>query len=310
LALFPEDYGAAADATPTLLDVWWLFGFEGACGAWWPLTVKEEKNLPDESKAGRAVLRDRFLVQRARLVERPDLPAFICRVISPGKDRMRYLAHPRQFLDELDNLRGGIQSRGALTFWDVFPRPPKGSLTVEIMTPHYTDYYQHGGTPNDAGQPNPIPFLAIPPGASFDFYVTCAAHGLPEGLRQSWKALLKAIFDHAYDWLGFGAKTAVGYGAMSRSGGSGAAADAGQASAGRRCAWVDATIERLFAERKSNSPEEALRAKALAELWTAIEDPSLKAEARAAIQGRWSEKGWWDDPPGKSAKKARELYGD
>ncbi|MCU0836317.1 MAG: type III-B CRISPR module RAMP protein Cmr6 [Chromatiaceae bacterium] len=219
LALLPEDYCAAASAAPTLLDVWWLFGFEGASGAWWPLTGKEEKNLPDEAKAGRAVLRNRFRVQRARLVERLDLPAFICRVIPPGKDRTRYLADPRQFLNELDNLRGGIQTRGALTFWDVFPRPPsqgpfKDRLAVEIMTPHYTDYYQHGGTPNDAGQPNPIPFLAVPSGASFDFYVTCAAHDLPEQLRQSWKPLLQAIFDHAFDWLGFGAKTAVGYGVM------------------------------------------------------------------------------------------------
>ncbi len=224
LALFPREYaGETLTPTPlpegeglTLLDVWWLFGFEGASGAWWPLTGKEEKNLPEEAKAGRDALHGRFLDHCTKLADRPDLPAFICRVLPPGKDRTRYLADPRQFLDEVDNLRGGIQSRGALTFWDVFPKPPKRSLSVEIMTPHYTDYYQHGGTPNDAGQPNPIPFLAVPSGASFDFYVTCAAQGLPEVLRQSWKALLQAIFDHAFDWLGFGAKTAVGYGVMGR----------------------------------------------------------------------------------------------
>ncbi len=31
-----------------------------------------------------------------------------------------------------------------------------------------------------------------------------------------WKTLLEAAFKHAFDWLGFGAKTAVGYGAMNR----------------------------------------------------------------------------------------------
>jgi CRISPR-associated protein Cmr6 len=29
-----------------------------------------------------------------------------------------------------------------------------------------------------------------------------------------WKALLQSAFEHAFQWLGFGAKTAVGYGAM------------------------------------------------------------------------------------------------
>ena len=219
VALFPEVDGASVEATQTLLDVWWLFGFEGASGAWWPLSRKEQTNLPEEAKAGRAALRGRFLDHCTKLAKRPDLPAFICRVIPPGKNRTRYLAEPSQFLDELDDIRGKIQSRGALTLWDVFPRPPrqgplKDRLAVEIMTPHYTDYYQNGGTPNDAGQPNPIPFLAIPPGASFDFHVTCAAQDLPEALRPRWKAQLQAIFDHAFDWLGFGAKTAVGYGAM------------------------------------------------------------------------------------------------
>src|SRR5699024_1687806 len=29
-----------------------------------------------------------------------------------------------------------------------------------------------------------------------------------------WKTLIQAAFEHAFRWLGFGAKTAVGYGAM------------------------------------------------------------------------------------------------
>ena len=214
LALFPEDYADPDNPTLTLLDVWWLFGFEGAAGAWWPLSAREEQNLPDEAKRGRALLRDRFLAHLATLAERPDLPAFIRRVIHSGKDRERYLANPRLFLDALDERRGEIHSCGALTFWDVFPRPPKGVLSVEIMTPHYTDYYQNGGTPNDAGQPNPIPFLAVPPESSFDFNVLCAGQELPEALRPAWKPLLQAIFAHAFDWLGFGAKTAVGYGVL------------------------------------------------------------------------------------------------
>lgn len=123
--------------------------------------------------------------------------------------------------------------RGVLTFWDVIPQIAGDGLLVEIMTPHYSEYYQQkragdGGrgpqrpqvlTPHDSGQPNPISFLTIPPGSRFEFYVTCdtvhlarIARDLAENSR--WKRLLNSSLEHAFRWLGFGAKTAVGYGAM------------------------------------------------------------------------------------------------
>ena len=117
--------------------------------------------------------------------------------------------------------------RGALTFWDVVPQIAGNRLHVEIMTPHQAHYYQQrpdaktgdSVTPHDSGQPTPIPFLTVPPGSRFSFHVVCdtarlarLAPELAEGNR--WKDLLAAAFEHAFDWLGFGAKTAVGYGAM------------------------------------------------------------------------------------------------
>lgn len=101
--------------------------------------------------------------------------------------------------------------RGALTFWDVFPLCQE--MSVEIMTPHHGGYYQQGGTPNDAGQPNPIPFLAVPPGAKFLFVVACDER-LAGSLADRWRDIATDIFRHACDWRGFGAKTAVGYGAL------------------------------------------------------------------------------------------------
>lgn len=104
---------------------------------------------------------------------------------------------------------------GALTCWDIFPVPPKDELAVEIMTPHYSDYYQNRGTPNDAGKPNPIPFLAVPAGSKFRFVVTCEPALLSDAMPENeWMTALERIFVRAFDWLGFGAKTAVGYGAM------------------------------------------------------------------------------------------------
>lgn len=109
--------------------------------------------------------------------------------------------------------------RGALSFWDVIPHIKANHLSVEIMTPHQKHYYQDGQSPHDSGSPNPILFLAVPPGSGFTFHVRCDLahlknHAPALAENEHWKTLLKAAFEHAFNWLGFGAKTAVGYGAM------------------------------------------------------------------------------------------------
>lgn len=109
--------------------------------------------------------------------------------------------------------------RGALIFWDVIPQIEGDSLMVEIMTPHQSHYYQNGATPHESGSPNPISFLTVPPRSRFVFHVQCDTGFLgriaPElSSGQRWEALLRVAFEHAFQWLGFGAKTAVGYGAM------------------------------------------------------------------------------------------------
>lgn len=116
--------------------------------------------------------------------------------------------------------------RGALTFWDVIPRIKGDSLMVEIMTPHQSHYYQGGAakgmgstSPHESGQPNPIHFLTVPPGSGFAFHVQCDLAHLrrlaPElAAADQWKNVLHSAFQHALAWCGFGAKTGVGYGAM------------------------------------------------------------------------------------------------
>jgi CRISPR-associated protein Cmr6 len=125
-------------------------------------------------------------------------------------------------------LDGENHLRGVLSFWDVIPQIDGNSLMVEIMTPHQSHYYQEdakkgaGSTsPHDSGSPNPISFLTVPPKSQFAFHVVCdnarLEHLAPDlANNERWKVLLTAAFEHAFDWLGFGAKTSVGYGAMDR----------------------------------------------------------------------------------------------
>ena len=123
-------------------------------------------------------------------------------------------------------LEGENHLRGVLSFWDVIPQIEGNSLMVEIMTPHQSHYYQQKDTagstnPHDSGSPNPISFLTVPPKSHFAFHVVCdsarLAHLAPDlANNERWKVLLTEAFTHAFAWLGFGAKTSVGYGAMER----------------------------------------------------------------------------------------------
>jgi CRISPR-associated protein Cmr6 len=124
-------------------------------------------------------------------------------------------------------LNGENHLRGVLSFWDVIPQIEGNSLLVDIMTPHQSHYYQQKDaadsttTPHDSGSPNPISFLTVPPGSGFAFHVVCDSarlqHLAPDlDANDRWKALLTEAFEHAFEWLGFGAKTSVGYGAMGR----------------------------------------------------------------------------------------------
>lgn len=120
---------------------------------------------------------------------------------------------------EDDPERDEKSRRGALMFWDLFFQPSanKNVLSVEIMTPHHSGYLQNGGTPHANESPNPIPFLAVPAGCECTLYVQCNPALIPveaAELRQRWRILVEVAIEHAGDWLGFGAKTAVGYGRL------------------------------------------------------------------------------------------------
>ncbi|PIQ56307.1 MAG: type III-B CRISPR module RAMP protein Cmr6 [Comamonadaceae bacterium CG12_big_fil_rev_8_21_14_0_65_59_15] len=117
---------------------------------------------------------------------------------------------------EEDPTRDTQPQQGALRFWDVLPILHKNEMSVEIMTPHHGEYYQQGKHgPHNSESPIPIPFLAVPARSKFTFFVECNAALLRDDtLRLTWRSLLEAAFEHAGKWLGFGAKTAVGYGRM------------------------------------------------------------------------------------------------
>ena len=107
--------------------------------------------------------------------------------------------------------------QGKAIFFDAIPLETKDLLALDIMTPHYGDYYSNGGQkpPGDYLDPNPIVFLTVKEGVSFLFFLRA------RDFKSKESVVMKAedILCYAKDWLwgalstlGAGAKTSVGYG--------------------------------------------------------------------------------------------------
>ncbi len=180
---------------------------------------------------------------------------------------------------------------GLVSFHDAWwvPGSADKPLVEEIVTSHHPDYYGSEGATDATDFDSPIPNAQIAVRGRFLFVL----EGPP-----AWLDLAEQMLIAALSGRGIGAKTRTGYGLFDPE---------PQIPVMPTCAWVDETIARL-AEKIHTKPEEVVRGRPLATAWAELEDASLKAEALADIRSRWEKEGWWDDPRGKAAKKARQLY--
>ncbi len=96
-------------------------------------------------------------------------------------------------------------SAGKVIFLDAIPANPEVELELDVMNPHYSEYYRGGNTPPaDYLNPTPIYFLAIAPGSKFVFAV------ISESAELASKA--EVWLRGGLTKLGVGAKTTSGYG--------------------------------------------------------------------------------------------------
>jgi CRISPR-associated protein Cmr6 len=189
LALFGED----GEPRWHLDDVWCLFGFDGQSaflrdGAW-------------QAEYARAVA----ALSEARLAR---LDRIFSGMDEWKTDRIRFLRE----LPGPDASRLAL-GRGDLSFWDVVPVPPSPSMRVDVMTPHFSAYYNGRLPPSDDQDPKPIQFLALPAKTRFRFHVRHDP-SRAGGTACPWRKLMDQAFQHAFTRLGFGAKTSAGYGRM------------------------------------------------------------------------------------------------
>jgi len=216
LALFEQDSRGW-----TLPAVWWLFGFDLTAGFFRRASFSEAAHLAAEASRWRQAYQRKLEGLEGTVKEL--FETFVTLVAGDKKEKQEALRTALKEGDE-EKLRN-VHVQGALTFWDVLPIPPSGSLRVDIMNPHYGHYYQEGESPGDWGEPKPIFYLTLPENTSFLFVVDFRPPlAWPEIVRTyfeehvengpRWEWLLSNAFNFAFEWLGFGAKTSIGYGRL------------------------------------------------------------------------------------------------
>lgn len=100
---------------------------------------------------------------------------------------------------------GTQAQQGQVNFLDAFPTR-KPNLEVDILNPHFGQYYKGQGPPVEWDKPNPNYFLTVGANSPFRFVVTSRESALAQQ-AETWLRC-------GLEKLGIGAKTASGYGFM------------------------------------------------------------------------------------------------
>ncbi|MBX0310444.1 MAG: type III-B CRISPR module RAMP protein Cmr6 [Sulfurihydrogenibium sp.] len=103
---------------------------------------------------------------------------------------------------------GNQQYKGDLIILDAIPENfPR--LEEDIMNPHYPKYYNDKEPPTDDQNPVPIKFLTVAKGEKFNFYFKNS-----HVYKETFETDLKEDLIKAFNYLGIGAKTGIGYGVL------------------------------------------------------------------------------------------------
>lgn len=111
--------------------------------------------------------------------------------------------------EDLIHIFGTQKRQGKIIFFDAYPIE-EIKLKIDIMNPHYPDYYTKDKPPTDWQNPIPIKFLTVED-TKFQFYL--AAKDKDQNLlNHARKILNDALLNY-----GVGAKTSLGYGLFEES---------------------------------------------------------------------------------------------
>jgi len=174
--------------------------------------------LPGSGVKG--VARASALIQIAEKLREPNLKALDEVLSADGekdsKERKKYETwrnslpeDARKLVEDFRAVFGTKAVAGQAIFFDAIP-VRKPNLELDIMNPHYPQYYSGNEFPTDWQSPVPVYFLTVTAGTEFRFAI---------GWRGAWTDEARRLCELAKGWLlkgltelGAGAKTSAGYG--------------------------------------------------------------------------------------------------
>lgn len=199
--------------------------------------------------------------------------------------------------NEFEHLFGNMDKTGTLIVFDAIPVVAP-TLKVDIMNPHYGDYYskkrdtnQNLIPPADYLSPKPVFFLTVAEKTKFAFALAPRRLNNKSDLTKGSDFLTEALTH-----LGAGAKTAVGYGRMVT-----------PESLAQK--WLDTVMGELRNNMAyQGQPEETFWKKILSEQYL-LASAEIKEYVLPIIQKKWKELNIdWDNPAGDSAVKAKRNF--
>ncbi len=110
----------------------------------------------------------------------------------------------KEQIEKIIKIFGNQQQKGKLIFLDAYPTNFEG-FDIDIMNPHFPEYYEGDKPPADWQNPNPITFLTIPEGTTFEFFFKNF---------NVYDRNLEFDLKEAFEFIGIGGKTALGYGIL------------------------------------------------------------------------------------------------
>jgi len=110
---------------------------------------------------------------------------------------------------DIQRIFGMPDRAGTVIFFDAFPKDGQATFVLDIMNPHYPDYYQKDAAPTNDQNPRPIAFLAVH--RTNYMFALALRQGVPEENKDDL-AIAKTWLGKALEDYGVGGKTSAGYG--------------------------------------------------------------------------------------------------
>jgi CRISPR-associated protein Cmr6 len=111
---------------------------------------------------------------------------------------------------DIKQIFGSSEHAGMVIFFDALPTDGKAAFALDIMNPHYGEYYGSNKPPTNDQNPVPVTFLTVT-----DTVFTFALAARPDGKKdrsESDVAQASVWLQEALQHYGIGAKTSAGYG--------------------------------------------------------------------------------------------------